>query len=97
MQHTSEPAILRFVGQRLLQLIPVAFGITVVVFLLVRLIPGDPALAILGSHATPASIARVRAQLGLNNSIFAQYSISYATLSPETLATHTFTRRAQPL
>ena len=67
--------MLRFVGQRLLQLIPVAFGITVVVFLLVRLIPGDPALAIPGSHATPASIARVRAQLGLNNSIFAQYWI----------------------
>jgi peptide/nickel transport system permease protein len=65
--------VLRFVGQRLLQLIPVAIGITLVVFFLVRLIPGDPAVTILGVHATPANVSRVRAQLGLNHSILDQY------------------------
>jgi peptide/nickel transport system permease protein len=59
----------------MLQMIPVAFGITLVVFFLVRLIPGDPALAILGTHATPASVARIRSELGLNHSIFDQYWI----------------------
>jgi peptide/nickel transport system permease protein len=67
--------LVRFVAQRLLQLIPVGFGITLVVFLLVRLIPGDPALVMLGVHATRANVARVRAELGLNRPIFDQYWI----------------------
>ncbi|HEX3984734.1 MAG TPA: ABC transporter permease [Acidisoma sp.] len=65
--------MLSYIIRRLLLMIPVALGITLAVFLLVRLIPGDPARAILGIHATPALMAAVRARLGLNDSIGEQY------------------------
>jgi peptide/nickel transport system permease protein len=65
----------RFIGNRLVQLIPVVFGITLVVFFLVRLIPGDPAVVMLGYKATPANIARIHRELGLDRGIVAQYGI----------------------
>ena len=58
--------MIRYTALRLLQAVPVLFGISVVVFLLVRLIPGDPAIAVLGSRATPQLIARVHDELGLD-------------------------------
>ncbi|HET7120870.1 MAG TPA: ABC transporter permease, partial [Solirubrobacterales bacterium] len=42
----------RFLARRLLQAIPVVFGVTLVVFLLIHLVPGDPARTALGTHAT---------------------------------------------
>ncbi len=65
--------MIRYTVSRLLQAIPVLFGISIVVFLLVRLIPGDPAIAALGSRATPQLIARVRDQLGLDLPLWQQY------------------------
>lgn len=62
-----------FLGGRLLQLVPVAFGITILTFFLLRLVPGDPAAAILGSHYTPQAAARINASLGLDRPIFVQY------------------------
>lgn len=58
---------------RLLQAVPVLFGVSLVVFFLVRLIPGDPAVAALGSRATPQLIARVHGQLGLDLPLWRQY------------------------
>lgn len=63
----------RYTVMRLLQAVPVLLGISIVVFVLVRLIPGDPAVAALGSRATPQLIARVRDQLGLDLPIWEQY------------------------
>jgi peptide/nickel transport system permease protein len=62
-----------FVGRRLLQLIPVAFGVTFIVFFMVHLIPGDPAVSILGIHATPRAVAILHHEWGLNRSLPAQY------------------------
>jgi peptide/nickel transport system permease protein len=62
-----------FVGRRLLQLVPVAVGVTIVVFFMIHLIPGDPALTILGIHATPKSIAILRHEWGLNRPLISQY------------------------
>lgn len=62
-----------YVIGRIAQIIPVMLGVSVIVFLLVRLIPGDPAIALLGSHATPEAISRVREQLGLDLPIWQQY------------------------
>src|SRR5438034_6486720 len=62
-----------FVGQRILQTIPVLLGITVITFFLLRLIPGDPALAILGEHYTPKAAAQLREALGLNKPLWDQY------------------------
>lgn len=65
--------MIRYTALRLLQAVPVLFGISIVVFILVRLIPGDPAIAVLGSRATPQLIARVRDQLGLDLPLWQQY------------------------
>ncbi|HVH02205.1 MAG TPA: ABC transporter permease [Amaricoccus sp.] len=63
----------RFVLYRPLQFLPVLLGISVVTFVLVRLIPGDPARVLLGARATPGAIAAIRAQYGLDEPIWAQY------------------------
>ena len=65
--------MIRYMAGRLLQFLPVLFGVSLVVFLLVRLIPGDPAIAVLGSRATPQLIARMRGQLGLDLPFWRQY------------------------
>ncbi|RXT30596.1 ABC transporter permease [Rhizobium leguminosarum] len=63
----------KFVLTRPLQFLPVIFGISVITFILVRLIPGDPARNILGTRATPAALASIRAQYGLDQPIWLQY------------------------
>lgn len=64
--------MVKFVCNRILQIIPVVFGITILVFFIMRLIPGDPAMVMLGQDATPEDIARLRAILGLDRSISVQ-------------------------
>jgi peptide/nickel transport system permease protein len=59
--------------QRLLGLVPVLFGISVVIFLSMKLIPGDVARALLGPMATDQSIAQLRHALGLDEPIYVQY------------------------
>jgi peptide/nickel transport system permease protein len=63
----------KYVTRRLLGTIPVLFGLSVILFTFVRLLPGDPAVAILGQHATPERIATMREYLGLNDPIWEQY------------------------
>src|SRR5215467_11865995 len=62
-----------FVFQRLLQLIPVAIGVTIICFFMNHLIPGDPARTILGIHATPRAVALLHQQWGLNRPLISQY------------------------
>ncbi len=57
----------------ILQLIPVLFGVSLVVFFMVRAIPGDPAQILLGQTATPEAVRAVRARLGLDEPVFVQY------------------------
>jgi peptide/nickel transport system permease protein len=64
---------LTFIGHRLLMLVPVAVGVTIVVFFMIHLIPGDPARTILGIHATPQRIAILHKQWGLNRPLVSQY------------------------
>ncbi len=62
-----------FVVRRLLMLVPVAIGVTIVVFFMIHLIPGDPARTILGIHATPKRIAILHRLWGLNRPLVSQY------------------------
>lgn len=62
-----------FILRRPLQFLPVIFGVSLVTFILVRLIPGDPARVLLGARATPTAIANIRAQYGLDEPIWLQY------------------------
>lgn len=63
----------KFILTRPVQFLPVIFGISVITFILVRLIPGDPARNILGTRATPTALANIRAQYGLDQPMWLQY------------------------
>lgn len=64
-----------FIARRLAQLVPVLLGITVIVFALMALVPGDTALAILGPYATPERVAELERSLGLDRSVVEQYAL----------------------
>ena len=64
-----------YILKRLLSAIPVLFGITVIVFLIMALIPGDPATAILGAYATPENVEKLNRDLGLDKPLVSQYFI----------------------
>ena len=68
----------KFILRRLLLLIPILLGLTLLVFLFIRALPGDPAGAILGERATPEALERVRQALGLNKPLIEQY-LAYIT------------------
>jgi len=63
----------RYIVNRLISLIPTLLGVTVIVFLFIHLVPGDPALVILGEHATEEGIVALQEQLGLNRALFLDF------------------------
>ncbi|HXH29764.1 MAG TPA: ABC transporter permease [Bacteriovoracaceae bacterium] len=65
--------MLRFILRRLLYLIPVVLGVSLIIFVLFNLIGGDPTAVLLGKNATARQMNDLREQLGLNKSLFAQY------------------------
>ncbi len=65
----------RYIARRLVMMVPVLLGISIIVFFIMELIPGDAAQAILGSYATPENLARVRRELGLDQPLVHRYFI----------------------
>ncbi|AHN23309.1 ABC transporter permease [Lysinibacillus sphaericus] len=65
--------MLHYMGRRLFQLIPVLLGMTFIVFMLIRLIPGNPAQVILGQQATKEAVEALNASLGLDKPWYTQY------------------------
>ncbi|WP_342514491.1 ABC transporter permease [Sporosarcina sp. FSL K6-1522] len=65
--------MLSYIIKRLLQLVPVLLGMTFIVFLIIRAIPGNPAQVILGQQATPEAVAALTAKLGLDQPWYIQY------------------------
>lgn len=61
--------------RRLMSIVPVITGLSLIVFLLMAMIPGNPAQALLGAFATPENVARVSAELGLDKPLWQQYFI----------------------
>ncbi len=70
----------RYIASRLLNLIPVLLGITLLVFTFLHLIPGDPAQVMAGERATPDQVAALREQLGLNQPLPLQYLVFLGNL-----------------
>jgi peptide/nickel transport system permease protein len=62
-----------YVGRRLLQLVPITLGVTILVFFLIHLVPGDPARTILGNQATTQRVALLRHTWGLDRPLPVQY------------------------
>src|SRR5207244_13330863 len=65
--------MLTFLGKRLLQLIPTLFFVSVIIFSLQQLLPGDPALVMAGEERDPEVIAQIRRQYHLDQSLPVQY------------------------
>lgn len=64
-----------YILKRLTALVPVLFGLSIIVFLVMTLIPGDTATAILGAYATPENVERINRELGLDKPLVQQYLI----------------------
>jgi peptide/nickel transport system permease protein len=65
--------MLRFVVRRLLLLVPILVGLSLLVFLWIRALPGSPAIALLGERATPETIAQIEREYGLDRPVHVQY------------------------
>ena len=85
--------MLRFVVRRLLLLIPILLGLSVLVFVWIRALPGGPAEALLGERATPESIQQIEDQYGLNKPVYVQYWSYVSTVARGDLGTSVTTRR----
>jgi peptide/nickel transport system permease protein len=67
--------VLKYIVRRILGAVPVLFGLSIILFAFVHLLPGDPTRALLGQHATPELVARIRENLGLDKPLYIQYVI----------------------
>jgi peptide/nickel transport system permease protein len=67
--------LVEYTGRRILQIIPVLLGVSLVVFFMVRAIPGDPAQIMLGQQATQEQVQQIRENMGLDKPIFVQYGL----------------------
>lgn len=65
--------MIRYTARRIYQLLPVLIGVSIIVFAIIHLIPGDPAQVILGEQANAESIQKLRQQLGLDLPLYQQY------------------------
>lgn len=64
----------KFIAKRLVSMIPVLLGVTLIIYLIMSMAPGDPAKVILGEQATPEQIAELRADMGLDDPVLVQYA-----------------------
>lgn len=85
--------MLRFTVRRLLLLVPILIGLSILVFVWVRALPGTPAESLLGERADAESIAEIRDQLGLDDPIYAQYWRYVQTVTSGDLGTSIATRQ----
>jgi ABC-type dipeptide/oligopeptide/nickel transport system permease component len=85
--------MIRYVGLRLLQLIPTLLGVLVVTFLLLYVAPGDPVQAMVGERADPETLARLRAELHLDDPLPTQFAHYVGGVVTGDLGTSYITRR----
>ena len=85
--------MLRFAVRRLLLLVPILIGLSILVFFWIRALPGSPAEALLGERATDESIAQVRDQYGLDDPFYEQYWRYLQTIGSGDLGTSIRSRR----
>jgi peptide/nickel transport system permease protein len=86
--------VLRFVVRRLILLVPILIGLSLLVFFWIRALPGSPAEALLGERATPESIAQARDQYGLDDPLYVQYWRYLQTVGSGDFGTSIATHRA---
>jgi len=85
--------MLRYVVRRLLLLVPILLGVSILIFVWIRALPGDPASALLGERATPALVQQYKDRYGLDRPIFVQYWEYLKVTGTGDLGVSTITRR----
>jgi peptide/nickel transport system permease protein len=85
--------MLAYILRRVLILIPTLLGVSIIVFMMLRMTPGDPAELLLGERATDAALAEIREQLGLNEPLYVQYGLFLKRLSKGDLGETIWTRQ----
>lgn len=90
---SSTPRLLAGLGRRVGQLVAVTVIVTVLTFAFVHLIPGDPAITILGLHATPENLAALRTELGIDRPLIEQFQVYVTSLLQGDLGTSIATSR----
>jgi peptide/nickel transport system permease protein len=85
--------MLRFAVRRLLLLVPILIGLSLLVFIWIRALPGSPAESLLGERATEESIAQIRDQYGLEDPFYEQYWRYVQTIGSGDLGTSIASRR----
>jgi len=86
--------VLRVIGKRILYLIPTLLGLSILLFVWVRALPGGPAVAMLGERATPEAIERINELYGFNRPVLEQYFTWLARLAVGDFGTSIETSRA---
>jgi peptide/nickel transport system permease protein len=85
--------MLRFVVRRLILLIPILIGLSILVFFWIRALPAGPAQSLLGERATPETVAEIERQYGLDKPLYVQYWRYVKTVAQGDLGTTIRTRR----
>jgi peptide/nickel transport system permease protein len=85
--------VLRFFIRRILLMIPALFGLLVLTFLLVRVVPNDPSAALAGENATPEQIAQIRQQYGFDQPLYVQFAVYLRQIAQGDLGSSIWTRR----
>jgi peptide/nickel transport system permease protein len=85
--------VLRFVVRRLLLLVPILVGLSILVFLWIRVLPGGPAQSLLGERATEATVREIEEQYGLDDPIYVQYFRYVETVASGDFGTSIRSRR----
>jgi peptide/nickel transport system permease protein len=79
--------VIRFLVRRVLLVLPVLFGLLVLTFVLVRVVPNDPSAALAGQNATPAQVAEIRAKYGFDKPLVVQFLIYLRQVAQADLGT----------
>src|SRR5882762_6761459 len=85
--------MLRFILRRLLLVIPSLAGLLVMTFFLIRVVPADPAAALAGDNATPAQVAEIRRQYGLDQPLYVQFAVYLTQVARLDLGESAYSRR----
>ncbi len=85
--------MVRYILKRILLFIPTLLGITLITFILAQSLPGDPVINMVGERATPETIARIRAEIGVDRPLPVQYLLFLKRLSRGELGRSLFTNR----
>src|SRR5437660_3222459 len=89
--------MLGFIARRFLLAIPSLFGLLVLTFFLIRVVPADPAAALAGENASPAQIAAIRRQYGLDQPLYVQFGVYLAQVARLDFGESAYSRRSVAL